>query len=308
MEIIEESDIVNTKRKQAEKVYVRCFKCNSNFEKKYINALNNIKKYGHIYCTSCMHAVQSEHIDWNKRNEKTKATLIEKYGTVDEAYKKRNETTEAVWLEKYGVKHAWQAESVKDKIKNTCLERYGAKNGGYTDQAKEKMKDTFIKNYGVDNPWKAEEIKDKIKNTMIEKYGVEYFTQTSEYQKKAKKRYTFENESFDSSWELAFFIFHKDKNINIKRCTTGFPYVDDNGSSHIYYPDFEIDGKFFEIKGRQFFTEGVFDGGIYKTSSYKNKIECMNRNNVELVTDVTNYLNYIKSNYGKDYLKQFRNK
>lgn len=309
MEYVKEEDLLELNvRRQADKVTVKCFKCGKTFDKQFINAVNNIKKYSHIYCTKCMHSVQSERIDWDARNKKTKEVLEQKYGSVEEAYQKRNETTEKVWLEKYGVKHAWQAESVKEKIKQTSLERYGVTNAGGSKESLEKIKQTSLEHYGVDNPWKSDEIKEKTKKTMLERYGVEYFTQTPEYQKKAKKRYTYENVSFDSSWELAFYIYNKDNNQNIIRCTKGFPYTGNDGSSHMYYPDFEIDGMYYEIKGGQFFTEGVFDGGIYKTESYDCKVKCMNDNNIELVTDVTKYLNYIKSKYGKGYLSQFRNK
>lgn len=295
--------IINRK----EKISVICYTCGKVFDRYYVNALKNIKERGHIYCPSCQSKITNSKMDFDARTKKTKETAIKKYGSVEEMYKKRNETTKEVWLEKYGVEHAFQAESVKEKIKKTSLERYGVVNGGGSKEALAKMKNTWIERYGVDNPWKSEEVKKKIKDTNIKKYGAEYFTQTKEYQRKAKKRYTYNDMTFDSSWELAFYIFCVDNGKSVKRYIDGIPYKGHDGSSHMYYPDFEVDGKLYEIKGSQFFTDGEFDGGIYKTPSYANKVECIKANNVIVVTDVSKYLEYVYEKYGKHYLQSFRN-
>lgn len=52
-----------------------------------------------------------------------------------------------------------------------------------------------------------------------------------------------------STYELAFLIYHLDNNSNIARCDKSFDY-EFNGKSHKYYPDFIVDGKIYEIKGR----------------------------------------------------------
>ena len=52
-----------------------------------------------------------------------------------------------------------------------------------------------------------------------------------------------------SSYELAFLIWNLDHNISIKRCSQSFEYLF-NDETHRYYPDFEIDNTFYEIKGR----------------------------------------------------------
>lgn len=302
-----EEDVKELKIRKGEKISVICYTCGKEFERYFVNALKNIKERGHIYCPSCQSKITNSKMDFDARTKKTKETAIKKYGSVEEMYKKRNETTKEVWLEKYGVEHAFQAELVKEKIKKTSLERYGVVNGGGSKEALAKMKNTWIEHYGVDNPWKSEEVKKKIKDTNIKKYGAEYFTQTKEYQRKAKKRYTYNDMTFDSSWELAFYIFCVDNGMSVKRYIDGIPYKGHDGSSHMYYPDFEVDGKLYEIKGSQFFTDGEFDGGIYKTPSYANKIECIKANNVIVVTDVSKYLEYIYEKYGKHYLQSFRN-
>ena len=84
-----------------------------------------------------------------------------------------------------------------------------------------------------------------------------------------------------------------------------------NGKNHIYEPDFLIKGKLIEIKGDQFFKD---DGTMQnpwdhsQDALYEAKHQCMLRNMVEIwkSNDYKKYLMYIKSTYGKDYLRQFK--
>ena len=53
----------------------------------------------------------------------------------------------------------------------------------------------------------------------------------------------------DSSWELAFLMFHLDNGIEIKRNEEGFAYK--YGKKELrYFPDFLVEGKYVEIKGK----------------------------------------------------------
>jgi len=54
----------------------------------------------------------------------------------------------------------------------------------------------------------------------------------------------------DSSWELAFLVYHIEHNLNIQRCKTKYKYVLD-GNTHTYTPDFITDEGVIEIKGRK---------------------------------------------------------
>lgn len=54
----------------------------------------------------------------------------------------------------------------------------------------------------------------------------------------------------NSTYELAFVIYHLNKNITIKRCNEWFSYIDPvTRLARRYYPDFIVDGKIIEIKG-----------------------------------------------------------
>jgi len=58
----------------------------------------------------------------------------------------------------------------------------------------------------------------------------------------------YDNIFFDSSWELAYYLYCKNNNSNIIRNTDKFRY-EYNGVSHNYTPDFIVDGVYVEIKG-----------------------------------------------------------
>ena len=52
-----------------------------------------------------------------------------------------------------------------------------------------------------------------------------------------------------STYELSFLIWQLDHNKDIQRCNKSFTYTF-QGKKHIYYPDFEVDSKIIEVKGR----------------------------------------------------------
>ena len=59
---------------------------------------------------------------------------------------------------------------------------------------------------------------------------------------------TYKDYYCDSGWELAFLIYNLDNNVEIVRNLEPFEYELD-GKKHKYYPDFIIDGVYYEIKG-----------------------------------------------------------
>ena len=52
----------------------------------------------------------------------------------------------------------------------------------------------------------------------------------------------------DSTWELAFIVYHLENELPFKRNTEHFPYIYE-GQEHNYFPDFIIDDIYYEVKG-----------------------------------------------------------
>lgn len=238
------------------------------------------------------------------------------------AYCKRVQTM----LRKYGVENNSQLQTNKDKIRETrqnqskaykenkqnkvrktILEKYGVDN--YFKRT-DLVKKDWLEKYGVDNPSKNKSIRQKQKDTCLRKYGNTIYANTEKGQENRKQKYNYDNQNFDSKPELAFYIYCKDFNSNIKRNTKSFEYIFEN-KKHYYFPDFEVDNQLYEIKGSQFLAEdGTWQNPFCEKDKdyFEAKHQCALTNNVKILytEDYQKYLDYIDENYGKGYLNQFR--
>lgn len=228
-----------------------------------------------------------------KRNNKTKE---EKEAII----RKREESYKRIYGENY-------KEIFAEHHKKTCLDRYGVENAMQNSQIKKKCENTFIKKYGVSRPSALPEIRSKISKSHLS-IPVE---KQQQIQKQRAKKYTYDNQNFDSEPEVAFYIWCKDQNKNIKRESKCFEYYYNN-EKHLYFPDFEVDGIFYEIKGSLVLAEdGTWRSPFNKQSTaLEAKHQCALKNNVIILyTKVyQKYLDYIDEKYGKGYIQQFRNK
>ena len=274
----------------------------------------NLKKYGY-----------DSHNKSKKVKNKKKKSYLKSYG-VDSILKSKKVQMKIkrTNLEKYGSENPFGSDEIKEKIKNTNLEKYGTEYAIQSEEVKEKIRHTMLELYGVDNYGKTKEYLEKTRSTNIERYGKESYSQTEDFIEKYQQtcldrfgvenplllwtKYSFDNATFDSSWELAFYIYHKDKNHNIIRNKNKyFEYITKDKRIHHYYPDFKIGSKYYEIKGDQFIT--FYKNGKPKTLFESNeKYKCLKKHNVILLwsKQIKKYLNYIDNTYGKDYLKQFK--
>lgn len=113
-----------------------------------------------------------------------------------------------------------------------------------------------------------------------------------------RKRYkygTYKNVHCDSSWELAFVMYLKDHNIEFVRNTSDcFSYYY-KGKEHLFFPDFLIDGIYYEIKN-------------YESSLTTAKIEAFPKDKVLEVLfykQLKPYIDYAVKTYGKEYYKLY---
>lgn len=95
----------------------------------------------------------------------------------------------------------------------------------------------------------------------------------------------------DSSYELAWVIYHLDHNIPFSRNTNSYEY-EFNGKKYQYYPDFIRDGRLIEIKGF------VNEQTLAKIKSVPNLIVLMR-------DDLKKEFDYVISTYGKDFIKLY---
>ena len=224
--------------------------------------------------------------------EKGNETLIQKHGSIENAYKVRQEKLDRTKLERYGnTKY-----NNRNKYKETCLDRFGCENPFQNEAVKQKCNTVDIVN-------RAEASRHK---TFVEKYGVECVGQLE--QSHQNYSYFYDNTYFDSSWELALWIYANDHNEDIVRlpCTIEFEY---NSTIRTYRPDFKYNGQLVEVKGDQFIYEGKLINPYRDNTGLDSlKTELIKKYDIQLWSsrEIKPILIYITKNYGKDYLKQFK--
>lgn len=146
-------------------------------------------------------------------------------------------------------------------------------------------------------------------NTVMSLYNVTSVMHLHEIFIKGRKFYYYDNTMFDSSWELAYYIWLKDNNIKFKyQPNISFDYIYDN-KIHKYFPDFLINNILYEIKGDHFLKNNTmicpYDHS--RDAIFDIKFKCMQYNNIKILTktELNPVLKYIREKYGKDYLKQY---
>lgn len=90
----------------------------------------------------------------------------------------------------------------------------------------------------------------------------------------------------DSTWELAFVVYHMDRGIDIKRCKEIRVYEYEGKRFH-YHPDFIVNDQIFEIKG-------------YKSEKWISKLNVCKDIKVLYKKDIRPYLDYCHDKYGTD--------
>lgn len=228
--------------------------------------------------------------------------------------------------EKYGETHIARVAAIRDKKQATMMKRYGCVNPSHNKEINKKksktwkshqeknlnaMKKGMLGKYGVDNASKIESVRWRKSRTFrnsSRKFKVKNSHAIYKQDYHYKSVYLYNDLKFDSSWELAFYIYCIDKGKNIIRETCSFTY-NCNGTNYSYFPDFRVDGFLVEIKGLQFFENhnpncrmiNPFDRSL--DEKFEAKHQCMIKNGVKIITDCSKYIKYVSDVYGRNFLK-----
>lgn len=307
--------------KPRSKVSYICTRCG-----KYVESLAQTLKRSGFLCINCKCKIATE-----KSREKRENTMLERYGVKypgnSKAIRERIIDTN---IKKYGVKSTLAVKSIQEKAKKsklekygnmcgdlekskrTCLERYGTINPLLNKDVKAKANRTMIERYGYTNALKNKDCMDKCKQTKLdrygdenynnqdqakktrlEKYGYEYSLQVPEISAKCRKKIERFGIYFDSQAEAKVYEFCIDKNIPVTYRPCSFKYEDRFGKSHQYFPDFEINGKLYEIKGDFLWKDGklffpyrnnLSEAKLKKLDARdEGKTKCMESHNVTVI-------------------------
>ena len=165
-----------------------------------------------------------------------------------------------------------------------------------TDEYKERMRNSIKNSEKHKNSLNTKEYKE-LRSKMSSKMAAEG---------KLHPIYSYDNIKFMSSPELAYYIWLKDHKIDFKYQCEPILY-EFEGQKKRYVPDFEVNGELQEIKGLHFFENGDQNGKMInpydrkQDSRYEAKHQCMIKNNVKIITDYSEYIKYVESNYGIDF-------
>ncbi len=219
----------------------------------------------------------------------------------------KNEICECQYCHKpyklYGLKnHEKSCNCNPDRIPGHCPHAGGGWNKGLTKETDKRIKNAAEK---LHERYEKGEIKTwcdgltKENDERIKKYAQKISRTAKEhglsggYRKgigRGKKGW-YKGIFCDSSWELAFVIYHIDHNISIKRCEEKLEY-EMNGRVRKYLPDFVVGNKIIEIKGWR------DESSIIKEKNFPNI----------LIIDkmsIIPYLEYVTNKYGKNFIRLY---
>lgn len=233
---------------------------------KYGSREEYYKKSAETFKNTCLKKYGVENVF---QLENIKEKIKNKIETNDPGYKNRNKKLRETCLERYGVENGgWCSKQSLEKIMKTKKERYGDpfytnrekssetfKRNHQTKESlepiKEKRNKTIIEKYGsIENCYKH--ATEKSKQTYLRKYGVEHPSQLPEKRELGfgPFKYYYDDYVFDSSWELAYYVWLKDQNIDFVVHPFPIEYYDEyKQKKRMYFPDFIVEDEIIEIKG-----------------------------------------------------------
>lgn len=270
------------------------------------------------FCRSCAfkNALEQKIIEdpdfIQKRTKTIKENVIKKYGSTSNYYKmiraKNKETLskkdKQYWeniknkrketcLERYGVEYNFQSEETKEKARKTCLKRYGVEVSSQSEVVKEKQFNTNYKKYGTKCSLQNKEVAEKARQTLLKNWGVDNISKSDYFKNEivpfinynAGVDIYYDDYHFDSSWELAYYKYLKENNIEFIFHPKEFFEYEYNGKKHIYRPDFKVQETFVEIKGDFFFENEKMINPFDRSQDgiFEAKHQCMIKNKVNIL-------------------------
>lgn len=145
-------------------------------------------------CDKCKD--ENKQLDYQKRAEKRKQTVLQKYG-VDNVMKLEStkQNLRESMLDKYGVDNARKMQSTIDKARQTNVERYGAISYAKSEEGLQQIQNTMKEKYGAKNFMQSDarfavlpEMKEKARQTQIEKYGASHYAKSDDFKAHLSER------------------------------------------------------------------------------------------------------------------------
>ena len=225
---------------------------------------------------------------------------VKKVQLTDEDLQKHFDSMQQNLKTKWDTRSKEDVKKIIEKRIKTNREKYGVDFAQQSEIVKKHYKENSLKKWGVENPQQNKLVRAKVEKTFREKYGSNH----------PNFCFVYDNQTFDSSWELAVWIWANDNNISIRREPVKLDY-EFNGKKHTYYPDFELNGELVEVKGPQFFDKdgkmiNPFDRSQDDLMEAKHLFGVSKGVHFWQYAELKPILNFIENKYTKDFLDLFR--
>ena len=281
--------------------------CDNVFQNELIKEICNDTRIEHFGSLENSYKVQQEHLrenllrkkgvvnvfQLNEVKEKALNTKIENWGSLENYNKHHTEATKATKLERYGDENYVNQE----KIIKTNMERYGVPNTMQNKDIRNKAEETNLIKYGYRNSSSNPQVIDKIKESWSKKSKEEI----AEIMKKHFHKWLFDGILFDSKWEIYYYFYLKNHNINFEM-QVPFDYEFEDKKC-VYFCDFHLidTDEYVEIKGNHMVDEQGNLIEIYDNDDQNKldcKLKCMKEHNVKIISkkEIKPFIDYFKKN------------
>lgn len=139
-----------------------------------------------------------------------------------------------------------------------------------------------------------------MKITNNKKFGCDYYAQSSNIKRKSK--WLFDNIEFDSKWEIYYYFYLKNNNMNFQM-QVPIDYCESNGKHRIYKCDFYLidSDEYIEIKGDYMMNKNNELKTFYESDNQSKldaKTKCMKEHNVKIISkkEIKSFIDYFKKN------------
>ena len=139
-----------------------------------------------------------------------------------------------------------------------------------------------------------------MKITNNKKFGCDYYSQSPNAKRKSK--WLFDDIEFDSKWEIYYYFYLKNNNINFQM-QVPIDYCESNGKHRIYKCDFYLidSDEYIEIKGDYMMNENDELKVVYESDNQSKldaKTKCMKEYNVKIISkkEIKSFIDYFKKN------------
>lgn len=209
--------------------------------------------------------------------------------------------------ERFGCDYPLQSNELQQRYHDTCNEKFGTDWPSQNTQIKTKIKDSCNAHNGGQG-FASAKVLEKYNETCKIKYGEGVdASKTYSANCKNRKKYMYDGVVFDSSWELAYYIWLRDHNVTFEfHPKIQFTYTDKFGKTHKYNPDFLVGKRFVEIKGHQFLNENDELIDPFTNEICKEKTECLRRNKIIILSKCEKFIKFVKQKYGRNFIKSCR--